>query len=139
MMDLPQRERHTFSRGAPEPIKNVKHPQWTASLYDLLSVYSVQRQKTALSQVRFKKRHVWTLAEARQQIERLIGTTDDWNRLDQFLIAYLVEPSMVATVTAAMRPVLPSATPATSDHSVRLRRRASSDRGKSRCSVFTAG
>jgi segregation and condensation protein A len=101
MMDLPQLERDTFSRGAPEPIKNIKHPQWTASLYDLLSAYSVQRQKTALSQVRFKKRQVWTLAEARQQIERLIGTTDDWNRLDQFLISYLVEPSMVATVTAS--------------------------------------
>lgn len=101
LMELPQLERDTFSRGAPEPIKNIKHPQWTASLYDLLSAYSVQRQKRALSQVRFKKRHVWTLAEARQEIERLIGTTDDWNRLDQFLIAYLVEPSMVATVTAS--------------------------------------
>jgi len=101
LMELPQLERDTFSRGAPEPIKNIKHPQWTASLYDLLSAYSVQRQKRALSQVRFKKRQVWTLAEARQEIERLIGTTDDWNRLDQFLISYLVEPSMVATVTAS--------------------------------------
>jgi segregation and condensation protein A len=100
-MELPQLELHTFSRGAPEPIKNIKHPQWTASLYDLLSAYGVQRQKQALSQVRFKKRQVWTLAEARQQIERLIGATDDWNRLDQFLITYLVEPSMVATVTAS--------------------------------------
>ncbi len=101
LMDLPQLERDTFSRGAPEPIKNVKHPQWTASLYDLLSAYSVQRQKTALNQVRFKKGQGWTLAEARQQIERLIGTTEDWSRLDQFLISYLVEPSMVATVTAS--------------------------------------
>jgi segregation and condensation protein A len=101
LMELPQLELHTFSRGAPEPIKNIKHPQWTASLYDLLSAYSMQRQKSALSQVRFKKRQVWTLAEARQEIERLIGATDDWSRLDQFLIAYLVEPSMVATVTAS--------------------------------------
>ncbi|MFZ5691581.1 MAG: segregation and condensation protein A [Pseudomonadota bacterium] len=101
LMELPQLDVHTFSRGAPEPIKNIKHPQWTASLYDLLSAYAVQRQKRALSQVRFKKRQVWTLAEARQQIERLIGTTDDWSRLDQFLLSYLVEPSMVATVTAS--------------------------------------
>jgi segregation and condensation protein A len=101
LMELPQLERDTFSRGAPEPIKNIKHPQWTASLYDLLSSYSMQRQKRVLSQVRFKKRQVWTLAEAREQIERLIGTTEDWSRLDQFLIAYLVEPSMVATVTAS--------------------------------------
>jgi segregation and condensation protein A len=101
LLELPQLDRDVFSRGAPEPIKNIKHPQWTASLYDLLSAYAVQRQKRALSQVRFKQRKVWSLAEARQEIERLIGSTDDWSRLDQFLIAYLVEPSMVATVTAS--------------------------------------
>lgn len=101
LMELPQLDRDVFSRGAPEPIKNIKHPQWTASLYDLLSAYAVQRQKRALSQVRFKQRTVWSLAEARQEIERLVGMTDDWGRLDQFLIAYLVEPSMVATVTAS--------------------------------------
>jgi segregation and condensation protein A len=101
MMEMPQLDREIFSRGNPEPITDIKHPQWTATLYDLLSAYAVQRQKTALSHVRFKQRKVWTLAEARQQIERLVGASDDWSRLDQFLIAFVVEPSMVATVTAS--------------------------------------
>lgn len=101
LMEMPQLDRDVFGRGDPEPIRDIKHPQWTASLYDLLSAYSVQRQKSVLSQVRFKKRMVWTLAEARSQLERLIGQTEDWSRLDQFLIGYLVEPSMVATATAS--------------------------------------
>jgi segregation and condensation protein A len=101
LMDMPQLQREVFSRGDPEPIRDIKHPQWTASLYDLLSAYSVQRQKSALGQVRFKQRNVWSLAEARAQIERLIGATDDWSRLDQFLIGYMVEPAMTATVTAS--------------------------------------
>jgi segregation and condensation protein A len=101
LMDMPQLERDVFSRGDPEPIRDIKHPQWTATLYDLLSAYAVQRQKTVLGQVRFKQRMVWTLAEARAQIERLIGTTDDWNRLDQYLLNYLVEPAMTATVMAS--------------------------------------
>lgn len=101
LMEMPQLDREVFGRGDPEPIRDIKHPQWTASLYDLLSAYSVQRQKSVLSQVRFKKRMVWTLAEARSQLERLIGQTEDWSRLDQFLIGYLVEPSMVATATAS--------------------------------------
>jgi segregation and condensation protein A len=101
LMDMPQLHREVFNRGNPEPIRDIKHPQWTASLYDLLSAYAVQRQKTALSQVRFKQRTVWSLAEARAQIERLIGATDDWSRLDQFLIGYMVEPAMTATVTAS--------------------------------------
>ena len=46
LMDMPQLERDVFSRGDPEPIRDIKHPQWTATLYDLLSAYSVQRQKT---------------------------------------------------------------------------------------------
>ena len=102
LMELPQLDRDVFARGNPEPITDVKHPQWTAKLYDLLSAYASQRQKSAvLNNVRWKQRQVWSLAEARQQLERLIGLTDDWNRLDQFLIAYMVEPEMVTTVTAS--------------------------------------
>jgi segregation and condensation protein A len=34
-------------------------------------------------------------------LERLLGTTGDWNRLDDYLITYVVEPSMRATVFAS--------------------------------------
>ncbi|HXZ16632.1 MAG TPA: segregation/condensation protein A, partial [Roseiarcus sp.] len=36
-----------------------------------------------------------------QALERLVGATDDWGRLDEFLISYLVEPAMRATVLAS--------------------------------------
>ena len=39
------------SRGDPEPIADIKHPQWTATLYDLLTAYARQRQQSALSHV----------------------------------------------------------------------------------------
>jgi segregation and condensation protein A len=102
LMDRPQLHRDVFDRGDPEPIAHIKHPQWSATLYDLLSAYAVQRQKQAAgSRVRFEQRKVWSLAEARQALERLIGTSTDWGRFDEFLIAYVVEPSMAATVTAS--------------------------------------
>ena len=101
LMARPQLERDLFSRGAPEPIAEIKHPQWTATLYDLLSAYALQRQKSALGHVRFPPRTVWSLAEARAAIERFIGAASDWSRLDQFLIDYLAEPSLAATVTAS--------------------------------------
>ena len=41
----PQLDRDVFRRGQPEPIAHIKHPQWTATLYDLLSAYAQQRQK----------------------------------------------------------------------------------------------
>ena len=75
-MGRPQLDRDVFARGDPEPIADIKHPEWTATLYDLLSAYAVQRQQKALAHVRFKPRTVWSLAEARAALERLIGVTE---------------------------------------------------------------
>ena len=96
-----QLDRDVFRRGQPEPIAHIKHPQWTATLYDLLSAYAQQRQQTALSHVRLAKRTVWSLAEAREALERLIGQSADWTRLDEYLIAFVVEPSLAPTVFAS--------------------------------------
>jgi segregation and condensation protein A len=101
MMERPQLGRDVFPRGRPEPIAEIKTPEWSATLYDLLSAYASQRQRTVLSRVRFKKRTVWSLAEARLTLERLIGQTEDWSRIDSYLIAYVVEPAMAATVFAS--------------------------------------
>jgi segregation and condensation protein A len=98
---LPQLDRDVFNRGQPEPIAHIKRPQWSATLYDLLSAYAQQRQRHALARVRFAKRTVWSLAEAREALERLIGQSSDWARLDEFLIAYVVEPSLAPTVFAS--------------------------------------
>ncbi|MEA2993460.1 MAG: segregation and condensation protein [Alphaproteobacteria bacterium] len=97
----PQLGRDIFARGQPEPIAEIKHPQYSATLYDLLSAYAVQRQKSVLGHVRFAKRTVWSLAEARIALERLLGQAADWSRLDQFLLAYMVEPALVPTVVAS--------------------------------------
>ena len=85
----------------PEPIAEIKQSEWSATLYDLLSAYATQRSRSALSRVRFKQRTVWSLAEARAALERLIGQSADWSRIDQFLISYVVEPAFAATVFAS--------------------------------------
>jgi segregation and condensation protein A len=101
LMGRPQLNRDVFGRGAPEAIAEIKQPEWSATLYDLLSAYAAQRSRSALSQVRVKKRTVWSLAEARAALDRLIGQSTDWARLDQYLIAYVVEPALAATVFAS--------------------------------------
>jgi segregation and condensation protein A len=97
----PQLDRDIFDRGQPEPIAHIKRPQWSATLYDLLSAYAAQRQRHALAHVRFAKRTVWSLAEAREALERLIGRSSDWARLDEFLMAFVVEPSLLRTALAS--------------------------------------
>ncbi len=101
MFTRQQLGRDIFARGQPEPIAHIKRPEWTATLYDLLSAYSHQRQKNALSRVMLAKRAVWSLAEARVALERLIGQSTDWTRIDEYLIKYVVEPSTAATVFAS--------------------------------------
>ena len=96
-----QLDRDVFARGDPEPIAHIKRPEWSATLYDLLSAYATQRQRHALARLRYAQRTVWSLAEAREALERLVGASEDWSRLDQFLLAYVVEPSMAATVFAS--------------------------------------
>jgi segregation and condensation protein A len=51
--------------------------------------------------VHLTKRTVWSLSEARASLERLVGMAEDWSRLDQYLIAYVVDPSQKATVFAS--------------------------------------
>ncbi len=94
LLNRPQLGRDVFQRGQPEPIAEIKHPQWSATLYDLLSAYAGRRQMKARSFVRVPKRTVWSLAEAREALERLMGQSMDWSPLDQYLITYLVDPAM---------------------------------------------
>ena len=101
LINRPQLGRDIFERGQPEPIAEIKHPQWSATLYDLLSAYAARRQIQSRSVVRVPKRTVWSLAEAREALERLVGKSMDWTPLDQYLVAYLVEPAMIPTVLAS--------------------------------------
>jgi segregation and condensation protein A len=101
MFERPLLGRDVFGRGDPEPIAEIKRPQWSATLYDLISAYAAERQRHALRRVRFAKRTVWSLADARAILERLVGPTGEWTSLDEQLLAYVVEPAMRATVFAS--------------------------------------
>lgn len=101
LLGRPQLDRDVFRRGQPEPIAHIKRPQWTATLYDLLTAYAQQRQRAALSHVRLAQRTVWSLAEARETLERLIGQSQDWARLDEYLLSFVVEPALARTVFAS--------------------------------------
>jgi len=101
LLSRPQLGREVFARGQPEPIAEIKRPEWTATLYDLLSAYAVRRQKKARAYVRLPQRTVWSLADAREALERLIGGFTDWCVLDEYLLAYMTDPSHAATVRAS--------------------------------------
>jgi segregation and condensation protein A len=93
--------RDVFARGAPELVIVEKRNRYSASLYDLLTAYAIQRQRRAITNVRIAKRGVWSLKEAREILARLIGPTTDWTALDRFLAEYLAGPEERKTALAS--------------------------------------
>ena len=93
--------RDIFARGMPEPIKLMRTSTYNANVYDLLRAYSQQRQRTAVRNLRMPPRTVWSIKEARTELERLLGMSLDWAPLDQLLAEFLVEPELRRTALAS--------------------------------------
>ena len=93
--------RDVFGRGDPEPIRISRQSVYDANVYDLLKAYSQQRQRTAVLSMQLKPRTVWSLNEARDELERLLGMNVDWAPLDQLIAEFLVEPELRKTALAS--------------------------------------
>ena len=101
LINRPRLGRDFFARGEPESVAVTKRSQYQASLYDLLAAYARQRQKQAQLRVRLRARIVWSLAEAREALSRMLGIAVDWIDMDSWLIAYCVDPKMRRTARAS--------------------------------------
>ncbi len=93
--------RDVFPRGMPEPIRLTRASTFGANVYDLLKAYSQQRQRTATRSLRMPARTVWSIKDARGELERLLGMSLDWAPLDQLLAEFLVEPELARTALAS--------------------------------------
>ncbi|MCU0790131.1 MAG: segregation/condensation protein A [Nitratireductor sp.] len=93
--------RDFFARGQPEAVIVEKRAEYSATLYDLLTAYAAQRQKSIVSQVTIAKRNVWSLQDAREILVRFTGGLDDWAPLDQFLLAYMPQGRLRSTALAS--------------------------------------
>lgn len=101
LLDRARLGRDVLGRGAPEAVEVARRSQWEANFYDLLAAYARQAQKHARARVRFKAREVWSLAEAREALARLVGVSLDWTAFDDWLIVACVNPGMRRTARAS--------------------------------------
>jgi len=101
LVNRPRVGRDMFLRGDPETISLTKKPRFEAAIYDLLAAYARQRQQQALAHVTVKQRVVWSLAEAREALERLAGMAIEWTVLDAYLIEFCSSPEMRKTIRAS--------------------------------------
>jgi segregation and condensation protein A len=93
--------RDFFARGQPEAVIVEKRAEYSATLYDLLTAYAAQRQRTIVSRVTIARRTVWSLQEAREILMRYTGDIDDWAPLDAYLLSWLPDGRMKTTALAS--------------------------------------
>ena len=77
--------RDVFVRGAPEGLRVVRRSAWQADVYDIISAYGSIRARNEPAVHIVGRRPVMTLEEALLRVERLIGITVEWERLESFL------------------------------------------------------
>jgi segregation and condensation protein A len=101
LMNRPRLGLQVYARGMPEPVTVQRHNFFEASLFDLLKAYATQRERGIPTDYQLQERTVWSLQEARDILQRLIGDSAEWLPLDQYLAQYLDEPEQKATVLAS--------------------------------------
>ncbi|MEM9224065.1 MAG: ScpA family protein [Pseudomonadota bacterium] len=67
-----------FARGMPERGTVETTVSWRASLYDLLNAYGSVRQQEIVRTMKMEKRPVFSIVDARQVLERIIGSSAQW-------------------------------------------------------------
>jgi segregation and condensation protein A len=75
--------------------------RYEASLYDLLAAYARQAQKHARAKVRFKARDVWSLADAREALGRLIAGNCDWTAFDDWVERVCLDRGLLRSARAS--------------------------------------
>ncbi len=93
--------RDVFERGAPEGVKVLTQSRYSATVFDLLQAYADQRRRNIRPQMQIKARIVWSIKEARDRLEHLMGRVGDWDLLDHYLARYALGPEQRRTALAA--------------------------------------
>lgn len=102
LMNGPQLGRDVFERGAPEPLVIETQKEYGDTLLDLLKAYASRRQRKMVHQIyTVKKQQVWSIKEARETLERLLGAMDEWGTFDRWLEKYFSTPETRRSVRAS--------------------------------------
>jgi segregation and condensation protein A len=102
--------RDIFARGMPEGMRTIRIREYTGVIYDLLKAYADQRRRTVKRVHVVHRRTVWSIKEARQRLEALVGQSGDegageavpdWVELSKYLTQYLSNPELARTAIAS--------------------------------------
>ena len=105
LMQLPQLGQEFFARGEPDQVVTDTTTVFSATLFDLLSVYGMIKQRGESSVLHIAPMNLYSMDDALVRLSTLIGKVPDWTVLSSFLPDAtedeLVTRSAVASTFAA--------------------------------------
>ena len=102
IMERAQLGRDVFARGAPQALIVDVQREHDDNLIDLLKAYADRRQRKVVRQsYTVKRQPTWSIKEAREALERLVGTMDEWGTFDMWLERYLATKETRRSVRAS--------------------------------------
>jgi segregation and condensation protein A len=102
IMQLPQLGSGFAYRGDPEPLVIEKQRVYSDTLIDLLKAYVNRRQQGNVKRsYTVRRQPTWSIKEAREALEKLIGIMDDWGDFDIWLQKFLASPETRRSVRAS--------------------------------------
>jgi segregation and condensation protein A len=102
LMKRPQLHQDVFARGAPQALVVDVQREYADNLIDLLKAYADRRQRKVVKQTyTIKRQTTWSIKEAREAIERLVGAMDEWGAFDMWLERYLATAETRRSVRAS--------------------------------------
>jgi segregation and condensation protein A len=102
IMGRAQLGQDVFVRGAPQALVVDVQRTYSDNLIDLLKAYADRRQRKVVKQTyTVKKQPTWSIKEAREALERLVGAMDEWGTFDMWLERYLATKETRRSVRAS--------------------------------------
>jgi segregation and condensation protein A len=105
LMALPRLDRDVFGRGAPEGLPRRLVPRYEATLLELLRAYGALRQRKENAVLRIVPPELYSMDEALERLQRMVGRVPEWRSLISFLPPVLghglIERSAIAATFAA--------------------------------------
>jgi len=93
-----------FERGMPKGVRTLKQSTYVAEVYDLLKAYAELRNRTVKRKVTIRPRTVWSIKQAREHLERLLGRASaDWVALETYLVRYLPPSALTSLAPEEQR------------------------------------
>ncbi len=91
LMARDQVGRDVFVRGAPEGIRVTRKALYDVTLYELLKAYAEQNVRSRVTRIHIPRVNVYSLEQALERLEAMIGQAVEWTTLQHFLPEILPE------------------------------------------------